>query len=74
MNWSWFLAFAGFSALILLLEILPLITLIRWRIRSGRREAIDLGRAPLLGAISIVQALLVVAMIFAASAMARGLG
>jgi putative membrane protein len=60
--------------LILALEIRPIVTLIRWRARHARGEAIDTAPAHALATISTVQALLVVAMIFAATAMARGLG
>jgi putative membrane protein len=59
---------------ILLLEVWPMATLIRWRIaRAGGREP-DLGAAPAVARISAAQAALVVAMLFAATAMARGLG
>ncbi len=59
---------------ILLLEIAPMVTLIRWRIEAGRGESVDSRRAPLFASISYVEALLVVIMVFAATAMARGFG
>jgi putative membrane protein len=59
-------------ALILILEIWPMVALIRWRIQTGRNQDIDASRAPLFATISRVQALLVILMIFAATAMARG--
>ena len=66
-----FLAKMGLLALILALEISPMITFIRWR----RRDAvIDAARAPALARISFVQAALIVLMVFAATAMARGIG
>ena len=66
-----FWAKMGLLALILALEISPMITFIRWR----RRDAvIDAGRAPALARISFVQAALIVLMVFAATAMARGIG
>jgi putative membrane protein len=59
---------------ILLLELWPMVTLIRWRLTMRRGAAIDARVAPSLARISVVQAVLVLAMVFAASGMARGLG
>jgi putative membrane protein len=61
-------------ALILVLEVWPMVTLIRWRIARGRGAVVDLSAAPMIARVSAVQAVLVVAMIFAATAMARGIG
>ena len=58
-------------AVILLLEIWPMVTLIRWRIRKRRGSAVDVRAAPFLARISYVQAVLVVLMVFAATAVAR---
>ncbi|MGH7663096.1 MAG: DUF2214 family protein [Gemmatimonadaceae bacterium] len=73
-----FLAKMGFLALILVLEIWPMLTLMRWRVairRGSAPEAVaDPGTARRIAIISHVQALLVVLMVFAAVAMARGLG
>lgn len=73
-----FLAKMGCLALILALEVWPMITLIRWRRALGRGAAVEQlpGRASArkLSAISAVQGLLVVAMVFLAAAMARGYG
>jgi len=63
----------GLLALVLVMEAWPMITLIRWRVRRGRAESINFEKAPALARISFVQAILVVLMIFAATAMARGL-
>jgi putative membrane protein len=71
---SFFRAKMGFLVAILLLELWPMITLIRWRVRTGRHQPINTSRAPLFSAISAIQAVLIVAMVFAATAMARGLG
>jgi putative membrane protein len=60
--------------LILLLEIWPMITLIRWRLQVSRGEEIDTRQANGFAMISVVQAGLVVAMVFVATAMARGIG
>ncbi|MDR6608870.1 DUF2214 family protein [Pseudomonas synxantha] len=58
--------------LILLLEIAPMVTLIKWRIALGRKVAVDTGRAKLFARISHVEALLVLLMVVAATGMARG--
>ncbi len=57
---------------ILLLELLPMLSLIRWRIALGRGALPDAGRALLFARISHVQALLLVLLVVAASGMARG--
>ncbi|HEV7366616.1 MAG TPA: DUF2214 family protein [Gemmatimonadales bacterium] len=59
--------------LILVLELRPMITLIRWRTLVGRGELPDTRVAPLLARISFIQAGIVVLMVFAATATARGL-
>lgn len=59
-------------ALILLFEIWPMATLIRWRLKVRRRAAVDTSPAAALARISTVQAVLVVLMVFAATALARG--
>lgn len=68
-----FMAKMALLLLILALELRPMITLIRWRSRVGRGELPDTRLAPLLARISFVQAGIVVLMVFAATAMARGL-
>jgi putative membrane protein len=60
--------------LILVLEIWPMVTLIRWRIRLGRGKMPDTGPASAIARISWVQTILVILMVFAATAMARGYG
>jgi putative membrane protein len=72
-----FLAKMGFLVLVILLEIWPMITLIRWRKDSARGtlspgELAPIGRR--IARISDVQMLLVIAMITAAVMMARGYG
>jgi putative membrane protein len=69
-----FLTKMALLVLVLLLEIRPMITLIRWRRAVARREAPDTRAAPMLARISFVQAGLIVLMVFAAAAMARGMG
>ncbi|MGF6601610.1 putative membrane protein [Paraburkholderia sp. GAS448] len=60
--------------LILLLEIAPMMALIRWRaaVRQGRVP--DLSRAAHFARIGTVQTILLIVMVFAASGMARGVG
>ena len=72
-----FFAKMGFFVLILALEIWPAIVLMRWRraVMGGRGTAdVDLAQARRIATISHVEALLVVLMVFAAVAMARGYG
>jgi putative membrane protein len=59
--------------LILLLEIWPMVTLIRWRMRA-KRQTLDTSAAGAISSISWIQTVLVICMVFAATAMARGLG
>ena len=59
---------------ILVLEIRPMLTLIRWRQVAGRGGQPVTSAAPRLATISYVQAVLLVLMILAATAMARGYG
>ena len=61
-------------AFILVLEIRPMVTLIRWRRQMARGESFDTRSAPRLARISFVQAGLVVLMVFLAAGMARGIG
>jgi putative membrane protein len=59
---------------ILLLEIRPMTTLIRWRVRLGRGEPIDTRGAAPLYTLNHIELALVVVMVFVASLMARGAG
>lgn len=58
--------------LILLIELAPMITLVKWRIAKARGTPLDVGRARLYARISHVEALLLVLMVLAATGMARG--
>ncbi|WP_027783963.1 MULTISPECIES: DUF2214 family protein [Burkholderia] len=60
--------------LILLLEIAPMLGLIRWRVAARRQQMPDIGRARTYVRIGHWQALLVIVIVFAASGMARGIG
>lgn len=59
---------------ILLLEIRPMATFIRWRIQLGRGQAVDTSRARALYTLNHVELAIVVVMVFVASLMARGVG
>jgi len=59
---------------IVVLELAPMRTFIRWRAAVRRGELPDTTRAMSLSRVSALQAALVMAMVFAATAMARGLG
>ena len=64
----------GLLVLVLVLEIWPMLTLMRWRSARGRGESVSYAGAPALARVSAVQAALIVVMVFAATAMARGVG
>ena len=74
-----FFAKMGLFLLIFALEIYPMVTLIRWR-GTMRRDGTSLDMTTLrasaarISTISYVQCLLVIAMVLAAAAMARGYG
>jgi putative membrane protein len=59
--------------LVLVLEIWPMVTLIRWRLALGKGLRVDTSPARRIATISIVQTALTVLMVFVATAMARGL-
>jgi len=65
-----FFAKMGMFVLVLILEIGPMITLLRWR----RGMQPDAAAAKRIATISYVECLLVIAMVVAAVAMARGYG
>lgn len=71
---SFFLAKMALLLFILALEIWPMVTFIKWRIRGARGETIDASAAPTFARVSLLQAALVVLMVLAATAMARGFG
>jgi putative membrane protein len=69
-----FWAKMGLLVLILLLEIGPMVTLIRWRIALARGVPVDTYLAGRFAGISFLQAGLVMLMVLAATGMARGYG
>lgn len=71
---AFFLGKVACLALILILEVWPMVTLIRWRLQARRGEPLDSSPALAFARISAVQAGLVLLMVLAATAMARGYG
>jgi putative membrane protein len=69
-----FLTKMGLLAVILVLELRPMITLIGWRSQVARGQQPDTGAAARLAQVSFLQALLVALMVVAAAGMARGYG
>ncbi|MFN0179601.1 MAG: DUF2214 family protein [Gemmatimonadales bacterium] len=61
-------------ALVVALEVWPMITLIKWRRAQAKKLPIDLSIAPKLQLVSRIELALTCAMPFVASAMARGVG
>jgi putative membrane protein len=59
---------------LLLLEVRAVATLIPWRTAAGRGAPVDTSAAAGLARISYVQAALVLVMLAAAAALARGMG
>lgn len=64
----------GLFLAILALEAYPIATLARWRAAVRRGELPALGAAHGIARVSYIQAILVMLMVLAATAMARGLG
>jgi putative membrane protein len=64
----------GLFLLILLLEIMPMVGLIKWRIALKRGATPDLSRAGLYSTLSHLEAGVVAAIVFVAAFMARGFG
>jgi putative membrane protein len=69
-----FLTKMALLGVVLLLEIRPMVTLIGWRRAVSQGQTPDTRSAPILARISFAQAGLVALMVFAATAMARGVG
>ncbi|HMW59511.1 MAG TPA: DUF2214 family protein [Leptospiraceae bacterium] len=61
----------GLLALTFTLELFPMITFIRWRIQLGRGVKPDTSRALVLARVNDVEIVLVLAILFTASMMAR---
>jgi putative membrane protein len=63
----------GLLIVLLILEVAPIVILPRWRGQVGKNEAVDTSRAGWLSRLSLVQTALVLLMLLAATALARGL-
>jgi putative membrane protein len=64
----------GALLLILLLELRPMLGLVRWRLALRAQTPPELGAARVYARIGHLQAVLMIVMVFAASGMARGIG
>jgi putative membrane protein len=62
----------GLFVVILLLEIWPMMTLIHWRRAIGRNQSATVTSAHRIARISVIEAFLVVVIVFVAAALARG--
>ena len=69
-----FLAKMGLFVMVVLLEMKPMMTLGKWRREAARGGTPDLRDAPALGTLSYLQAAILLVMVVAATAMARGYG
>jgi putative membrane protein len=69
-----FLTKMGLLLVILALEVSPMLTLVRWRRLVRLGQSLDTSSACRMGTISFIQAWLIVLMVLAATAMARGIG
>ncbi|WP_394826733.1 DUF2214 family protein [Pendulispora albinea] len=64
----------GLFILVLLLELWPMVTLIKWRLRVKKNEPIDPSPLAALRVINTVEMVIVLVMVFVATALARGQG
>ncbi len=69
-----FLTKMGLFVLLLVLEVSPLVTLMRWRRIMAAGQSLDTGPARRMANISFIQAGILILMVFTAAAMARGIG
>lgn len=69
----WFLGKMGLLAIVLALEIMPMVTLIKWRMALKKGGLIDLGKTPVMARLTLFELPLLALMVLMAAAMARGL-
>jgi len=69
-----FIAKMALFLLVFIIEIKPMVTLIRWRIKKRKIETIDFSSAPQLALLSRIELGLVIIIVFLATAIARGIG
>lgn len=56
-----------------LLELWPMATFIRWRVRQAKGQELDLSSMPLLWKINLIEIVLIATIAFLAAGMARGI-
>ncbi|MGV3622935.1 MAG: DUF2214 family protein [Archangium sp.] len=59
---------------IVLLEIFPMVTFIKWRIALAKKQPVDLSKVKVLTRLNDVELVLTIALPFVAALMARGIG
>ncbi len=69
----WFIGKMGLFLIVFAIEIYPMITFLRWRKALKKGGLIELGRTPTLARLTLIELVLLILMVFMASAMARGL-
>jgi len=69
-----FIAKMSFFLLVFIIEIKPMVTLIQWRIRKRKNEAINFSAARTLSILSQIELGLLIIIVSLATAMARGIG
>ncbi len=69
----WFIGKLGLFAMVGVLEVLPMVMLVRWRIALKKGKPLDLGKAPLLARLTLLELPLLMLIVCMAAAMARGL-
>jgi putative membrane protein len=60
--------------IVLLLEIWPMVTLLRWRRTKRRGERVNIAAAKNMARVSYVEAAMTIVIVFLATAIARGIG
>ena len=61
----------GLFGAVWLLELWPMITFIRWRVKLSKKEELDLAKLPILARVNDLEVALTIALPFVASMMAR---
>lgn len=69
----WFIGKMGLFTIVFLLELYPMITLIRWRRALKKGTELDLSKAPVLARFTLAELPLLILIVCMAAAMARGL-
>lgn len=69
----WFIGKMGLLGVVLALEIMPMVTLMRWRWALKKGGLIDLGKAAIMARLTLLELPLLMLIVLLAAAMARGL-